>query len=432
MSRTIDPRRSGSHPFLLLLIVAAHTAMLLTVGLTAGFTPEVMKLGCYVLAADFVGSIVLQLVQRQACTVDFVLLLVLGISTIYQSCFGGAVFAMKHYLFGLIAFVMCQLSYLLVRNPYRAERLKPLWYVLFGILVLSILLFTGSRGIWIDLGFITIQPSEFVKPVFVLICASSMHTQLQKKEWKGLHYVPDNLGMLICTGVIVCLQWWCRDLGSLPTFLAVAAFGLLLRLYYLREKWSVRFMVVFGICGAVLAVAALKFAPAYVQDRLNVDIWADMSGDGYQQCKALTAIAEGGWFGKGAGNGTLHTVAAANTDIVFATISEEWGLFSALMAVILVLFLPAAVLTVPPRSYYHAGLAVGVAAVFMVQMTLNIFGSCNLIPFTGVTIPFLSQGGSSMLASGILAGFLKAAQAPVLSSAERSRKKAQGGRMQKA
>ena len=76
------------------------------------------------------------------------------------------------------------------------------------------------------------------------------------------------------------------------------------------------------------------------------------------------------------------------------------------------------------KGFFVILVFVGVAAVFMVQMTLNIFGSCNLIPFTGVTIPFISQGGSSMLASGILAGFLKAAQAPVLTD----RSAAKGGK----
>ena len=421
MKAALNPRTSRSHPLLMLLTLAAHIAMLLAVLVTTGMSAEFMKLACAVLAADFVGSIVLSLVQRQACTVDFVFLLTIGISTIYQSCFGGVEFAVKHYLFGLIAFVCCQLSYLLTRNPYRAEKCKPVWYMLFAALVLSIVLFTGSRGIWIDLGFITVQPSEFVKPVFILICATSIQTLLQKKTFCCVHFVPDHLGMLACTAVIVVLQWWCRDLGSLPTFLAIAAFGILLRMYYLREKWSMRLILIVGICCIVVGIVALQLAPAYVQDRLHVDIWSDMSGNGYQQVRALTAISEGGWFGKGAGNGTLHTVAAANTDIVFATISEEWGLFSALMTAVLVLFLPAAVLTVPPRSYYHAGLAVGVAAVFMVQMTLNIFGSCNLIPFTGVTIPLISQGGSSMLSAGIMAGFLKAAQAPVLSAAKAKR-----------
>lgn len=403
-----------SHPFLLLLVLIAHSAMLLLVLFSFGMKAEVLKLACFVLTTDFVGAIILQFVAQEACTVDTVLLLVLGMSTIYQSCFGGLEFAMKHYIFGIGAFLMCQISYVLVRNPYRAERLKPLWYAAFFLLAGATFALTGSRGIWIDLGFITLQPSEFVKPVFVLICASSIRTQLRKKEFHGWHFVPDNLMLLFCTAMIAGLQWYSRDLGSLPTFAAAAGCTLLLRFMYLREKISVRLLVVMIAGVIVVAIFAWNMAPAYVQDRLHPDIWSDMSGNGYQQVKALTAIAEGGWFGKGAGNGTLINVAASRTDIVFSTISEEWGLFAAIMTVILVLFLPAAILTVPPRSYYHSCLAIGVAAMFMMQMTLNIFGSCNLIPFTGVTIPFISQGGSSMLSSGIMAGFLKAAQAPVL------------------
>ena len=418
-------KKSLSHPLLLLLILIAHSVMLALVLLSFGLTDEAIKLSCAVLTADLVGSIVLQIVHREACTVDTVLLLVIGMSTIYQSCFGGLQFAFKHFIFGIAAFLICQGSYLLVRNPYRAERLKPLWYICFFLLIGAIFLLTGSRGIWIDLGFITIQPSEFVKPVFVLICASSIRTQLEKKTFLGLHYVPDNLALLFCTAVIAGLQWYCRDLGSLPTFVAVAGCGLLLRFRYLREKMSVRLVIFLGLCAVCAAAAAWKLAPAYVQERLHTDIWADMNGSGYQQVKALTAIAEGGWFGKGAGNGTLIHVAASRTDIVFSAICEEWGLFTGLLTILLVLFLPASILTVPPRSYYHSGLAVGVAAVIMVQMTLNVFGSCNLIPFTGVTIPFISQGGSSMLSSGILAGFLKAAQAPVLT--DRRAAKAEGG-----
>ena len=403
-----------SHPFLLLLVLIAHAAMLGLVVLSFGINAEVIKLAAAVWTADVLGSVVLQIIQREACTVDTVMLLIIGMSTIYQSCFGGLEFAVKHFAFGCAAFLMCQISYAITRNPYRAERRKPVWYTCFFILIGAILFLTGSRSMWIDLGFITIQPSEFVKPVFVLICASSIRTQLKKSEVAGVHFVPDNLMLLLCTAVIAGLQWWCRDLGSLPTFVAVAGCGMLLRFCYLREKMSLRLIVFLAACGVGMAIFAWKLAPEYVQERLHSDIWSDISGTGYQQVKALTAISEGGWFGKGAGNGTLINVAASRTDIVFSAICEEWGLFTGLMTVILVLFLPAAVLTVPPRSYYHSGLAVGVAAVFMVQMTLNIFGSCNLIPFTGVTIPFISQGGSSMLSSGILAGFLKAAQAPVL------------------
>ena len=110
-----------SHPLLLLLVLFAHTAMLLLVMLSFGLTVEVLKLSCIVLISDFVGAIILQFVAQEACTVDTVLLLVLGMSTIYQSCFGGLAFAMKHFIFGIAAFLMCQISYVLVRNPYRAE-----------------------------------------------------------------------------------------------------------------------------------------------------------------------------------------------------------------------------------------------------------------------------------------------------------------------
>ncbi|MBQ8921675.1 MAG: FtsW/RodA/SpoVE family cell cycle protein [Oscillospiraceae bacterium] len=416
-----------SHPFLLLLVLIAHTAMLGLVMLSFGATAEVLKLAFIILIFDFIGAIALQFVAQEACTVDTVLLLVLGMSTIYQSCFGGLEFAMKHFIFCVGAFFACQISYVLVRNPYRAEKLKPLWYAAFFALVAMIFFLTGTRGIWIDLGFITLQPSEFVKPVFVLICASSIRTQLRKSEIHGIHFVPDNLLLLFCTAVIAGLQWYSRDLGSLPTFAAAAGCALLLRFSYLREKISVRLILCMGVGVIFLCIMAWKMAPAYVQDRLHTDIWSDMSGSGYQQVKALTAIAEGGWFGKGAGNGTLVNVAASRTDIVFSAICEEWGLFTAIMTVVLVLFLPAAILTVPPRSYYHSGLAICVAAMFVMQMTLNIFGSCNLIPFTGVTIPFISQGGSSMLSSGIMAGFLKAAQAPVLTGRPALRMKRGGG-----
>ena len=79
----------------------------------------------------------------------------------------------------------------------------------------------------------------------------------------------------------------------------------------------------------------------------------------------------------------------------------------------MLLILLTTVLMDPPKSYYHATMAAGVVAVFLAQMALNIFGSCNLIPFTGVTLPFISQGGSSMVTCGFLVGMLKAGQSPL-------------------
>jgi len=261
------------------------------------------------------------------------------------------------------------------------------------------------------LGFITIQPSEFLKPVYVILCATTISMQHRRKTiLKRFKYVPDNMILLILTIIIFALQWWCRDLGSLPTFMAVAFCALLARICYPQTKFSKKKIIVLGIIALIGIICALIFAPSYVQERLHVDIWADPSGSGYQQCKALIAIAEGGWFGKGAGYGTLHNVSAYNTDIVFSAICDEWGFLIGIMSVLYIVIMLCTTLINTPRSYYHSTLVAGAVAVFIAQMALNIFGSCNLIPFTGVTIPFISMGGSSMIASGLLIGFIKASQ----------------------
>ena len=403
---------------LILLILLSHMSLLAIILFRGNYeaVTDVGLLAAIVLGTDLIYFCVLRLMRQATYTADFALVLLLNMSVIFQSCFGGVGFAFKHYLMAVGAFVFCQIAYLLTRDAVVTERRKPIYYVLFGVLMLSILLFTGSRGIWIDLGFITLQPSEFLKPVFVLLCATSLSAQQNNKKPLGFMIVRDNWYVYGCTVLIVLLQWWCRDLGSLPTFLAVAGCGLICRICYPRAKLSKKLIA--GLCagGAVLAAVAVKIAPAYVLERLHADIWKDPSGSGYQQCKALIAIAEGGWFGKGPGQGTLHKVAASNTDIVFSTICEEWGLLMALLSIFTILLILCTCLTNTPRSYYHACIVNGVVAVFVVQMTLNIFGSCNLIPFTGVTIPFISQGGSSMLTSGFLVGLLKATQSPLFHS----------------
>lgn len=97
---------------------------------------------------------------------------------------------------------------------------------------------------------------------------------------------------------IFVLQWWCRDLGSLPTFAAAYGCAVICRICYPKAKFSKTTLIFLCAVGVLVVIAAAKFAPGYVQDRLSVDIWNDMYGNGYQQCRALMAIAEGGLFEK--------------------------------------------------------------------------------------------------------------------------------------
>lgn len=408
-------RNNLSYIGIMFLSLLSHLS-LLTVVFVKGNYDNILNpiiLSGAVIALDIIYFTYLKFVKQNTYTFDILLVTVLNISVIFQSCFGKVGFASKHYIFAVLALVLCNISYKFVQDYHFIEKHKYIFYGIIGVIILSILLLTGSRGMWIDLGFITIQPSEFLKPFFVLVFATSLMSLTKKHKIGFIHIVYDHWILVALTGVIILLQWWCRDLGSLPTFAAVAGCGLIMRMCYPKAKLSKKLII--GICAgcAALAFIAFKFAPAYVQQRLHVDIWADQHGDGWQQCQALIAIAEGGWFGKGPGHGRLYKVPAADTDIIFSSISEEWGLLAALLAVFMILLLIITAIINTSRSYYHTTLSVGTAAVFIVQMALNVFGSCNLIPFTGVTLPFISQGGSSMLACGILAGFLKAGQAMV-------------------
>ncbi|MDD6279088.1 MAG: FtsW/RodA/SpoVE family cell cycle protein [Oscillospiraceae bacterium] len=398
-----------------LFIIAAHGAMLLNVLVNGAYSDikDVFILIGAVLGLDIVYFISMLFYKQMSFAIDFLLIFILNMSVVFQSCFGGVHLSLKHYLTCIAALVACRAGHLLCRSHKWIQEQKKYFYIGIGILILCILTLTGSRSMWIDLGFMTIQPSEFIKPLLVLACSTSVIEQQRKHRILCFNVVYENL-ILFGIIVLICgLQWWCRDLGSLPTFVAIYACGLLFRICYPKAKFSKK-TVVFGIIALlIIAVIAAKFAPGYVQERLHADIWSDKTGTGYQQSKALIAIAEGGWFGKGPGHGSLYKVFAYESDIVFSTISEEWGLLYALMMIFSILLMLAMPLINPARSYFHSSMAACICAAFTVQMALNIFGSCNLIPFTGVTIPFISQGGSSMVTSGFMIGMLSAAQSPV-------------------
>ena len=138
-------------------------------------------------------------------------------------------------------------------------------------------------------------------------------------------------------------------------------------------------------------------------------IWEDVYGAGFQQTHSLTAAASGGMVGVGAGNGWLG-VTAADTDMVFCKVCEEWGLIIAVLAVLCIVTL--AVFAVRAcragRSSFYTIAACAATSLMVFQTCLNVFGAVDILPLTGVTFPFLSNGGTSMLASWGMLAFLKA------------------------
>ena len=267
-----------------------------------------------------------------------------------------------------------------------------------GLLAVTLVLGSRKYGAvnWISLGPLSFQPSEIAKICYIFAGSATLDRLFRKR----------NLTLfIVLTGVCVGLLGLMSDFGTAAIF-----FVTFLVLAYLR---SGDFATLSLICGGAVFGAGLivKFKP-YILDRFAAwgHAWADASGRGYQQTRTMSAAASGGLLGMGAGNGWLHRVPAADTDLVFGMLCEEWGLVIAFFAVGAIAAL--AFFTVRAcragRSSFYCLAACAAGSLLVFQTCLNVFGSVDLLPLTGVTFPFVSNGGSAMMSAWGLLAFLKA------------------------
>lgn len=267
-----------------------------------------------------------------------------------------------------------------------------------GFLVITLLFGTEYYGAknWLIFSGLSLQPSELSKVCFVYAGASTMDRIMSKR----------NLILFIAYSIVICcLLALMNDFGT-----ALIFFCAFLVIAYLRSG-SVG-TVALAITALIFAgVLVLKIAPHALQ-RFSTwrHIWEDPQDTGYQQAQALMCIASGGLFGLGPGQGYLKYVFAADSDIAFATVSEEWGLLIAVMMVLCIAiygFFTIRTSRVARSSFYSIG-ACTAASILVIQTILNCLGTLDVLPFTGVTFPFLSNGGTSMIGAWGLLAFVKA------------------------
>ena len=268
-----------------------------------------------------------------------------------------------------------------------------------GFLLVTLVFGTEYYGAknWLIIGGMSLQPSELSKVCFVFAGASTMDRIMSKR----------NLFLFIAYSVLICgLLALMNDFGT-----ALVFFCTFLLIAYLRS--GSMGTVALAITALIFAgVLALRIAP-HALNRFSTwrHVWEDPLGAGYQQTRALMCIASGGLFGLGPEGGMLQTVFAADSDIAFATISEEWGLLVALMMVLSIValgFFAIRTTRVARSSFYSIG-GCTAAGVLAIQTILNCLGTVVILPFTGVTFPFLSNGGTSMIGAWGLLAFVKAA-----------------------
>ena len=297
-----------------------------------------------------------------------------------------------------IMFVMC----FILRNLEMAKHLR------IALIILAAALFAcnlaiGTLGFgaknWITIGSYSFQPSELVKIAFIWIGAASLEELFQKKNL--LIFTIFSIYCFLCLGLM-------GDFGT-----ALIFFVTFLIISFLRSgDFSKLILTATAACAGGFII--LKFRP-YIATRFQTwgHIWeaANINDAGYQQTRTLSAAASGGLIGVGPGNGWLKDLAAADTDMVFGVLIEEWGLIIAVLAVVSIAVLAVFAIrsALSGRSTFYTIAACGAMSMFVFQTMLNIFGCTDILPFTGVTLPFVSNGGTSTISSWALLAFLKAA-----------------------
>jgi cell division protein FtsW len=301
-------------------------------------------------------------------------------------------YAAKQVAFAAIA--ACILGGASLLSPAQVKLVATVTFVL-ALLGSALVLFTGAEVLgarrWLELGWMTLQPSEFLKPGFAVLAAAILAGRAQRFSRPAA-----TLLLLVPAVVVLLLQ---PDVGQ--TFLLLALWAALLFFAGVSYKW----ICTIGVGASALGVGAYFLFP-HVHHRLAQFLNPDQTG--YQPGLALEAFAHGGLFGVGPGAGTVkYRLPDAHSDFIFAVAGEEFGL--ALCALIVFLF---CVLTIrlllrsaSAREPFAQLAGAGLATVAALQAFVNMGVAVSLLPAKGMTLPFISYGGSSLFAVALTMGF---------------------------
>ncbi|MBQ8054370.1 MAG: FtsW/RodA/SpoVE family cell cycle protein [Lachnospiraceae bacterium] len=301
--------------------------------------------------------------------------------------------AQKQLLIAL-AGMLFMLLFPLLRSHFDALRKGTYLYGIMGIGALAAVLLLGAITNGSKLSFtiagLTFQPSEFVKILFLLFMASALCEENSKS-----HIALLTGAALVHIGILVVS----RDLGS-----ALIFFVIYLALLFLSTgKWEVLLGgVLIGLVTAVLCY--FLFAHVRVRVQVFLDPWSSIDGSGYQITQALFAISFGGLFGAGLMQGMPSSIPFVESDFIFAAIIEEMGIIFGICLILLCLniFTDFLLLAGSYSSKFYRLYTFGAAIAFIFQAFLTIGGEVKFIPLTGVTLPLVSYGGSSVLATFVL------------------------------
>lgn len=301
-------------------------------------------------------------------------------------------------LAGIIAYII---MVFLLGNLELCMKLRlPVAVLAILLLIVNLLIAKTTHGArnWITIGPVTFQPSEFVKIAFIFVGSATLEKiQTSKNIFAFIGFA------VACVGALIIVKDFGTALIFFVTFLIIA----------FMNSGDIK-TIILAVASAILGAAIVIKYKSYVTARFSVyrHIWEKdyYNKSGYQQTRTLVGIASGGLLGLGIGNGNTRNVAASTTDLIFGVISEEWGFIFAVILVLSFVGIAASALvnSIASRSTFYSIAAVAAAGMFLFQAALNIFGITDVLPLTGVTLPFVSRGGSSMICCWAVLAYIKA------------------------
>lgn len=352
-------------------------------------------------AIEWLWSVVSTIIlSKSSLALEYIAFFLTGISLVITATSGTGLL-IKQFAAFIIGFA-CYIALLyIVQNVERAEKFrKPMAIASIALLLITLVLAKNINGAynWLVIGGVSIQTSELVKVAFIFVGAATLE-KLQSSR-SLTQYV---IFAVICIGLLFLM----RDLGT-----ALIFFFTFVVLAFMRSG-DVRTILFLILGAAMLAGLIVLMRSDYIMRRFATyrHVWEFADGKGYQQTRVLTYSVSGGFLGLGIGNGHLRDIFAATEDLVFGVLCEEWGILIAFLVAwaFIFIFIHSIRCAKGARSAFYSISSCAAGGLLLFQAALNIFGVTDFLPLTGVTLPFISRGGSSTISCWALLAFIKAA-----------------------
>ncbi|MCI7795955.1 MAG: FtsW/RodA/SpoVE family cell cycle protein [Lachnospiraceae bacterium] len=301
--------------------------------------------------------------------------------------------AMRQFAIVVISAVITWIIPFIIDRVWQLVKI-PWVYGSLGLLLLIVVCLVGNSSYGAQLSLtvkgISVQPSEFVKISFVFFVATMFY---RSTEFKNVAVTTVVAALHVLTLVLS------KDLGSALIFFVTY----LMMLFVATSNWL--YLGCGAASGAAAAFAAEKLF-SHVRRRVEAwrDPWSDIDDKGYQIAQSLFAVGTGGWFGMGLYGGMPEKIPVVDKDFVFAAISEELGAIYAICILLICLgcFLQFMMIAMKMQAMFYKLIAFGLGTMYITQVFLTVGGVLKFIPSTGVTLPFVSYGGSSILSTFVL------------------------------